>query len=178
MSEFKEFSKIARLTRDCIITEKIDGTNAQITIVNGLIESVGSRKRFINLQSDNFGFAAWVEQNKAELVKLGDGTHYGEWWGLGIQRNYGIFERRFSLFRAPKNMVEKPACVSFVPVLFEGLFDSHNIEMTMANLKLNGSSAAPGFMNPEGIVIFHKAAGVLFKKTFEGDEKGKEATNG
>ncbi len=30
--EFKEFPKIARLTRDCIITEKIDGTNASIYI--------------------------------------------------------------------------------------------------------------------------------------------------
>ena len=32
MSDFIEFPKMARLTRECIITEKIDGTNAQIAI--------------------------------------------------------------------------------------------------------------------------------------------------
>jgi hypothetical protein len=31
--EFKEFQKIPRLRRDCVITEKLDGTNAQICIV-------------------------------------------------------------------------------------------------------------------------------------------------
>jgi hypothetical protein len=30
--QFEEFPKMARLTRECIITEKIDGTNAQIGI--------------------------------------------------------------------------------------------------------------------------------------------------
>jgi hypothetical protein len=30
--EFEEFPKIARLTRECVITEKIDGTNAQVVI--------------------------------------------------------------------------------------------------------------------------------------------------
>lgn len=32
MIEFKGFPKMARLSRECIITEKIDGTNAQICI--------------------------------------------------------------------------------------------------------------------------------------------------
>jgi hypothetical protein len=32
MAEFREFSKMARLSREIIITEKIDGTNAQIFI--------------------------------------------------------------------------------------------------------------------------------------------------
>ena len=30
--EFIEFPKMARLSRECVITEKIDGTNAQIFI--------------------------------------------------------------------------------------------------------------------------------------------------
>jgi hypothetical protein len=30
-------------------------------------------------------------------------------------------------------------------------------------------------MQPEGVVIFHTASGVLFKKTIKGDEEGKHA---
>ena len=175
--EFKTFPKIARLSRDCVITEKIDGTSGQIVIENGAIVAIGSRNRYLDQTHDNYGFFMWVQQNYQELLKLGDGTHFGEWWGLGIQRKYDLFERRFSLFRAPKGMVEKPACVSFVPVLFEGPFTTENVNIAMDKLKSLGSVAAPGYMNPEGIVIYHKAAGVMFKKTFDGDEKGKEQAN-
>src|SRR6185369_3448973 len=162
VQEFRSFPKIARLSRECIITEKIDGSNAQLTIKDGQIVSVGSRNRFINLQSDNFGFARWVDQNKEELLKLGDGTHFGEWWGLGIQRGYGLFERRFSLFRVPKDLVELPQCVFIVPKLWEGEFGTGEIDRILQRLVSNGSYAAPGFMKPEGIVIYHKAAGVMF----------------
>lgn len=34
----------------------------------------------------------------------------------------------------------------------------------------NGSYASLGYMKPEGIVIYHTAANVMFKKTFENDE--------
>lgn len=34
MLEFVEFPKIPRLSRDIIVTEKIDGTNAQIYLEN------------------------------------------------------------------------------------------------------------------------------------------------
>ena len=40
-------------------------------------------------------------------------------------------------------------------------------------LTYSGSAAAPGFMKPEGVVIYHTTGSVLFKKTFEKDEKGK-----
>jgi len=43
----------------------------------------------------------------------------------------------------------------------------------MLNLAHVGSIAAPGFMQPEGIVIYHTSGNVLFKKTFENDEVGK-----
>ena len=46
-------------------------------------------------------------------------------------------------------------------------------EHVLSTLKYDGSHAAPGFMNPEGIMIYHTAANQYFKKTFEGDEKGK-----
>jgi hypothetical protein len=43
----------------------------------------------------------------------------------------------------------------------------------MNTLKETGSIAAPGFMNPEGIVIFHTKGNLGFKKTFEKDDTGK-----
>ena len=79
--EFKEFPKIARLSREIIVTEKIDGTNAQILITEDGQILTGSRTRWITPQDDNFGFAKWVEENKAEILKLGQGQHFGEWWG-------------------------------------------------------------------------------------------------
>jgi hypothetical protein len=72
MSElvFLEFPKMARLSRDIIVTEKIDGTNAQILITEDGQVFAGSRKRWITPQSDNFGFAKWVEENKHPLYDL------------------------------------------------------------------------------------------------------------
>jgi hypothetical protein len=40
---------------------------------------------------------------------------------------------------------------------------------------MGGSKAAPGFMKPEGIVVFHVAGNVGFKKTIEKDEEPKGA---
>ena len=40
-------------------------------------------------------------------------------------------------------------------------------------LKINGSYAAEGFMDPEGIVVYHDAAKHGFKKTIKDDEKPK-----
>lgn len=175
--EFRPFPKIPRLSRECCVSEKIDGTNASIWIdENGIIKAA-SRTRFITPQNDNFGFAKWVEQHTEELKVLGVGSHFGEWWGLGIQRGYDLFERRFSLFRLPKDLTNLPNCVSLVPVLYEGLFDTKMIEQTLMTLKEHGSKAAPGYFNPEGIVIYHKAAGIMFKKTVLNDEKPKGEQN-
>jgi hypothetical protein len=43
----------------------------------------------------------------------------------------------------------------------------------MHNLAIEGSHAAPGFMNPEGIVIYHTQGNFGLKKTFEKDDTGK-----
>jgi hypothetical protein len=43
MPEFAGFPKISRLSRDCIITEKIDGTNAQILITEDNQMFIGYR---------------------------------------------------------------------------------------------------------------------------------------
>jgi hypothetical protein len=193
---FQEFDKIPRLSRECIITEKIDGTNAQVAIFNeyemedqlgqnGILKvpvmginyylMTGSRTRWIWPEQDNAGFAAWAWKHAEELVTgLGPGIHYGEWWGQGIQRGYGLKEKRFSLFNVSRWTDDvRPSCCHVVPTLYWGLFDTEYIEMVLGQLEDNGSHAAPGYKDPEGIVIFHVPSGYLFKKTIKNDEKPK-----
>ena len=43
----------------------------------------------------------------------------------------------------------------------------------LGELVRSGSHAAPGFMNPEGIVVYHTAAGQVFKMTVENDDLPK-----
>ena len=192
---FTEFPKLARLSRECIITEKIDGTNAQILIGEDGSVMIGSRTRWITPEQDNHGFARWVMEHRQELLQLGPGRHFGEWWGSGIQRGYGLSkgEKRFSLFNVarwclhgetPQRMatadprVEKwqdvlPPCCSLVPVLYRGIFTTDACEKALADLRANGSRAVPGFLKPEGIVCFHVAGNFGFKKTLEKDELPK-----
>lgn len=61
---FCEFPKMSRFSREIIITEKIDGTNASIFITDDLQILAGSRTRGITPLNDNFGFAKWVNANK------------------------------------------------------------------------------------------------------------------
>lgn len=175
MIEFKEFPKIKRLYREIIITEKIDGTNAGIFIGEDGEFLTSSRTRWITPDGDNYGFSAWAHDNKDALLTLGPGMHFGEWWGAGIQRGYGLTKKRFSLFNVSRYAAENlPSCVGVVPVLYTGVFDGQAIKEACADLSLSGSRAAPGFMRPEGIVIFHTANNTLFKYTFDGDgHKGK-----
>ena len=96
--EFHAFRKITRLHRECIATEKIDGTNGLVWVGDDGTVRAGSRSRWITPEADNFGFARWVAEHAEELRALGIGYHYGEWWGAGIQRRYGLDHKRFSLF--------------------------------------------------------------------------------
>lgn len=150
--EFVEFPKMPRLSREVIITEKIDGTNAQIFITEDNEIYTGSRTQWITPQNDNFGFARWVEANKDELLKLGPGRHFGEWWGAGIQRRYGLSEKRFSLFNTVRwgDPVTRPTCCGVVPVLWSGIFSTSVVNKIIEDLRQHGSYAAPGFMRPEG----------------------------
>jgi hypothetical protein len=178
--EFEPFQKIARLSRECTITEKIDGTNGCIAIGEDGSFHVGSRTRWLTTETgDNHGFMLWALSNKDELLKLGPGRHFGEWWGAGIQRRYGLTEKRFSLFNTHKwsDPAVRPACCQVVPVLYQGLFGTDTASAVMSALAEFGSKAAPGFMQPEGIIIYHHAAGLYFKKTLSKDEewKGKQA---
>jgi hypothetical protein len=176
MTDFVGFQKIARLSREMVITEKIDGTNGCIYIGEDGEFLVGSRTRWITPECDNHGFARWAYDHKDELVLgLGIGRHYGEWWGSGIQRGYDLpkGEKRFSLFNVHRWGETRPDCCHVVPVLFEGVFSTTIINCSLNDLAITGSVAAPGFMKPEGVVIYHKAANMMFKKTIEKDEEPK-----
>lgn len=199
--EFEPWPKISRLNRDILITEKIDGTNACVVVTEEGEVFAQSRTRMLSPYEDNFGFATWVENNKDYLKLLGKGRHYGEWWGQGIQRGYGLTEKRFSLFNvgrwllveeqlqtlnAVKELVPQ---LGTVPILYQGPWFNEGdltddvilskgyfaINDEILRLKREGSQAVPGYMNPEGIVVFHKASGFLFKVTCEndGEYKGK-----
>lgn len=184
--EFKGFPKIARWSRDIVITEKIDGTNAAIVISDdGNQIAAQSRNRPITPDLDNFGFARWVFENREELLYLGPGYHYGEWWGAGIQRGYGLDHKRFSLFPSSRRFT--PSICFTVPILYEGPlliasvgeYDlvANAVHEAMNRLRDEGSLAAPGFMNPEGIIIYHTGSRALYKKTFEHDADGKGTSN-
>lgn len=204
---FEAFTKIPRLCRDMVVTEKIDGTNAQIHIVDmstpvstaesrafadqhwlaldgDLAMLAGSRSKYLTAGrdgvkgEDNFGFAKWVQQNAAELFTLGVGRHFGEWWGLGIQRGYGQTSKRFSLFNThiwSDARGARPSCCDVVPVLAQYTFCTTKIQECVERLSREGSVAAPGFMDPEGVVVFHGASGQLFKQTIKKDAEHKSA---
>ncbi len=146
--EFQAWPKIPRWQNETyVITEKIDGTNGCIIVTDHGDIFAQSRSRVLDESSDgdNFGFCKWVMGNRDDLLKLGVGYHYGEWWGKGIQRNYGMTEKVFSLFNIW--LPEWPECVRKVPVIEKTLEKAH------ARLIEFGSQAAPGFMHPEGLVL-------------------------
>jgi hypothetical protein len=175
MKDFEEFKKIPRLSRECFVTEKIDGTNGCIYIGEDGEFLVGSRTRWLDEQNDHYGFFRWAMANKDELLRLGKGTHFGEWMGQGIQKNYGLKEKRFYLFNysrwADDNV--RPKCCHVVPLLYQGIFDTEEIEVALYNLQTKGSVVSPGFMKPEGVVIYHVAGNLYFKKTIDKDEEPK-----
>ena len=179
MTEFKEFPKIARLSREIIVTEKIDGTNAIVYVPAETNERllVGSRNRWVPPGEDHFGFVKWVAAHEEELrLGLGPGYHYGEWWGSGVgRRGYDLpaGERRWSLFNVSRWVETRPACCHVVPVIERGLFHTDLVTLALDRLRSQGSFAAPGFMRPEGVVIYHVQGNILFKKTLEKDEQPK-----
>jgi len=183
-----------------VLTEKLDGTNAAIgirpvatgTVLDPEFERVvdcgdlgqfairaQSRKRLIRPGADNFGFASWAFDNADTLVPfLGEGLHYGEWWGAGIQRTYGLSGRHWSLFNthrwaepmlyAPQEVIDLG--VGVVPVL--GIWGGNDIgrglRQVLADLKNHGSPAAINaegveFRNPEGVVTYWTANNSLLK---------------
>src|SRR3990167_9072581 len=105
--EFRPMGKIPRLSREIVITEKIDGANASVFIAPvpkpsegdldwpsphqperlahwyGADASMwgiwaGSRTHWITPENDDRGWARWVQEHVEELKRLGPGRHFGE----------------------------------------------------------------------------------------------------
>lgn len=203
---FQRFQSLTRFSHDWTITEKIDGTNACIIVDHdermnwgdqefdyAIIDKVGpyfvyaqSRNNLITPSRDNAGFAGWVKDSVGELVEiLGEGRHFGEWAGAGIQRRYGLTTKKFALFNTARwgALANHPdggllgGALTVVPVLAEGYMPDPGATALdcMLALQMDGSRFAPGFMDPEGVVMRHGPSGTVFKKTFDYDEQGKWA---
>ena len=58
---FSAFPKIARYSREVVVTEKIDGTNGVIHVDDTMAELyAGSRSQWLGPDGDNFGFGKWL----------------------------------------------------------------------------------------------------------------------
>lgn len=174
--EFTAFPKIQRYFNQTVtVTEKIDGTNAAVVITEDGHIYAQSRKRVITPDDDNYGFAAWTDNNKAELSQLGPGVHFGEWWGRGIQRNYGLDRRVFSLFNTHRwsDPEVRPACCEVVPVVHQTLLELFDPTTLLAEFASGGSIAAPGFMNPEGLMAYVAPLGAYLKLPLDARPKGE-----
>jgi hypothetical protein len=216
---FEPYPKIARLAGATMsVTEKIDGTNGLIVVAQEnprhpedtdlRVTCIGSRKRAIEpdiprmvdhdtgrtIQKrecrDNYGFAAWVRANESALVEfLGEGYHYGEWAGPGIQKNpLGLDERTFFLFHWHRHPPEKfeafrtgdglgvPDQLATVPVLVEKApFSLKHIAVALEAVLHRSyvDAASLGQAEPipgEGLII--SAFGTKLKLTADNRPKG------
>lgn len=189
---FIPWPKIPRLLNEKFhFTEKIDGTNACVIIkpYEKVIESnqycyrtitideytifTQSRNRLITIENDNFQFAKWVYDNAKEILKLGIGYHYGEWWGNGINKRYSIKEKKFSLFNTIKwSKTNKPECCEVVP--YFGSCNLENLEkivqQTQELLQNVGSCADPFCKNPEGFMIYCELQNQYYKIILDKNE--------
>ncbi|MET9480955.1 RNA ligase family protein [Streptomyces sp. NPDC006638] len=189
MAEFTPWPRTVRLFRAITITEKLDGTNAALHISPDGQVVAQSRNRLITPNADHHGFAGWAREHAEELAYiLGPGLHFGEWWGRGIQRGYGMEDRCFSVFNtdrwrkndgpdtSKKLRAEQSSIlhqIDAVPVLYQGVFDQAVIQGELMDLHWGGSVAAPGFMNPEGICVYHSQSRTVFKVTLDNNDAGK-----
>lgn len=161
--EFKAWPKIPRYENDSIVvTEKLDGTNACIAIGTDGEFLVQSRTRIITPESDNYGFATWAYERKEELLKLGHGYHFGEWFGNGINRNYNLKEKHFALFNTQRPFESLPEGVSLVPLLYKGPCTESILTELVEDLK-KGSKVNQEFLNVEGMVIYYTQSKRLVK---------------
>lgn len=200
--EHVAFPSIPRLNRMTIVMEKLDGSNVAISVNDDGTIHAQSRKKIITPADDFKGFARWVADNADELKRtLGFGLHYGEWWAQGMgSRKYGVNEKRFSLFNTSQwhstfneqtmsgvdadeavgdtVCVEAPLCHVVPVICVAASLKSPEVIGAIDKLKAHGSYAVPGFMNPEGIVIFHTASMSYFKELCENDHIPKSLVPG
>ena len=143
--------------------------------------SAQSRRRIVTPGNDNHGFASWVWENAEYLARtLEEGHHYGEWWGVGIQRGYAMSKRVFSLFNLRKwgDTTFENDQLRTVPVLYRGAFGDWAVNESLSMLECHGSQASPGYTKPEGVCVFHEDSNQVFKVLLENDHLSKsEAAN-
>lgn len=168
--EFKPWPKIGRITPFKVtITEKIDGTNACI-IINEDSEIIGvqSRKKLITPDNDNFEFAQWVYDNEEDIRSMGHGYHYGEWAGVGIQKNpHGLEGRKFFLFNSARwndNNPNRPDCCDVVPVLYRGNLEPETIPNLLSQLQAQDEIIGT---TSEGVVVYYHAFDTYTKHTIK-----------
>lgn len=191
---FKPFPKITRYTRPRLghITEKMDGTNACVIVEGGQVVGAQSRNRLLTSLShnsfgepffqdhgENHGFAHWVKTNKDKLALLGDGYHYGEWCGPGINGNrHNLTEKVFYHFNPFRyrdtDFKEYEAGISFVRVLFEGEITDEVVKRTA---EAHWDSIHDVFYKPEGVMIYYHDFKTTLKFTYDNPEGKWSATH-
>lgn len=185
--QFTSFGKIPRWTNTTMtVTEKIDGTNAAIYLDDDGNIVCQSRKRIITPDDDNFGFATWAYgMHDALWGLLGPGLHFGEWYGKGIQRGYGLDEKRFALFNTHRHadlaqrktdlgLTFDLSNVETVPVLYEGPLRTDYLETVITALAFSGSRAVPGWMDVEGAMAYLSNLGYVKIPFDDGTPKSEQ----
>ena len=183
---YNSFPSIERLENIyCIISEKIDGTNGLIEI-NETNVRFGSRNRYVFFNDDNAGFANFFRDYEARFKDaakdiITDESYplriYGEWFGCGIQRNYGLKDKFFMPFHLfySKKLIEYQIPNIVTPnIMYAGKFSIEVVDACMQQLKLDGSGVVKNYKQPEGIVIFFPKYNFRLKETFDG-AKWKDA---
>jgi len=108
-------------------TVKLHGSNAGIRRTSSGKLQAQSRERILSIESDNYGFAFFVESHKEAVEKLfagfpadADVTLYGEWCGSGIQKSVALvnLDKHLVLFKVKVNGEYQP--------LPRDLFDNEN----------------------------------------------------
>jgi hypothetical protein len=196
MVDFKAYPKTHRIgTEQYTITEKVDGTNGVVYVHKAKpadfrvgkdrsYVKAGSRSRWLeddgSKKWDNHGFGEWVMENERALIELPEGFHYGEWYGRGINRNYGLKDRRFMLFDYARydklitnnnilgDLIETETVLADV-VTYDYL--SIAIKLNSACLSVEGSVHVRGFSDPEGLIIRSKLRPAVYKYIIRKDEE-------
>lgn len=145
----------------------------------------GSKNRWLSPTkgNDNFGFAAWVRDNAETLLKLGPGHHYGEWFGAGIQRRYGLDEKYFALFNTARYQEfiadgNWLGTLTTVPTIFVATHSDKLVQAALDRLELggsiiSGSLGVQAFQKAEGVIVRHSQSGALYKVLLENDDVPK-----
>ena len=210
MSEYPKYPSIERFENIySVISEKVDGTNGLMEIHEVFpkpdsdvthVVTFGSRNKWIDVHSDNAGFANFFTPHidkivrvpeilKANAVNELDNRNkacnmpiriYGEWFGQSIQRTYGLKQKLFMPFHTllAKALIEAGVPNIIEPFIFyTGKFDKSISDGFMDTLKTHGSCVVPGYFQAEGIVVYFPTYNFCLKDTFEGAKWKQQASS-